>query len=178
MAKQLITMTNGGLQGWVDELEQVADKLPSMMLTSLKSRQEVMEKEVLNQWIAIGGSPTDIVGSSIGQSSEYSKLDKNDVVGTVGVYHIDSVYNAIRGGRNIDGSINEINAPQIAYWVELGSSRLKEGGKKQKGKEYPADWLLHREPRPFISTAGYSSWNESDKAFNKKFNEEYERLIK
>lgn len=172
MAKQLITMTNGGLQGWVDELEQVAEKLPSMMLTSLKARQEVMEKEVLNQWVAIGGSPTGFIASSIGQSTEYSKLDKNDVVGTVGVYDMDRVKNAF--GR----TDKDLNAPQIAYWVELGTSRLKYGGRKSRGKNYPEDMLTVTQPRPFISTAGYRSWNESDKAFNKKFNEEYERLIK
>ena len=172
MARQLITMTNGGLQGWVDELNQAADKMPEMMLESLKARQSVMEGEVLKQWIAIGGNPSGLIAASIGQSANYSKDNPVDVMGTVGVYNLDRVNNAF--GR----TDKDLNAAQIAYWVELGTSRLKYGGRKQSGKNYPEDMLTVTQPRPFISSAAYSSWSESDKAFNKKFNEEYERLVK
>lgn len=172
MARQLITVTNGGLQGWIDELENAAEKMPEMMLSALKARQEVIEEAVKQSWVKEGGTSGGFVYSSIGQSANYSKINKTDIVGTVGVYNLDSVRAAF--GR----TDKDLNAAQIAYWVEYGTSRLKFGGRKPSGKNIPEDMLVVTKPRAFISSAAYNSWNEADKAFNSKFNEEYKRLIK
>ena len=168
----MITATNGGMQAWIDELEIAADNLPQMMLPSLVARQKVIEEAIKQSWVNEGGTPGGFVYSSVGQSANFSLKDKNDVIGTIGVYNIDSIKSQF--GR----TDRDINAAQIAYWVELGTSRLKSGGRKPSGKNIPEDMLVVVAPRSFISTAVNNSWSSAEKAFNKKFNEEYERLVK
>ncbi|CAH9015227.1 neck protein [Vibrio phage 489E54-1] len=172
MARQLITMSDGGFDAWIDEIDTAADMMPQIMLTSLEARQEVIESAIRTEWMALGGTGGGFVASSIGQSAKYSKENPLDVVGTVGVYDMDSVRAAF--GK----TEKDLNAAQIAYWTEFGTSRLKMGGRKQKGVEYSDEMLITVHPKPFISRAVYNSYGEAEKAFRNMFNQEYERLVK
>lgn len=172
MARQMITMTDGGFDAWIDELDTAAELIPQIMLTALQARQDVIEEAIRQTWVSMGGQSGGFIYESVGQSSAFSKLNSKDVVGTIGVYDIDSVKLAF--GRNE----KDLNAAQLAYWVEYGTSRLRFGGRKKKGVEYPDELLVTTQPKPFITTAVYSSWETAETAFRSKFNEEYERLIK
>ena len=172
MAREQITMTDGGFGAWIDELETAAEKMPEVMLLALQERQEVIEDAIRSEWVSLGGSFDGFVYSSVGQSSAYSKENSKDVVGTVGVYDVNSVKQSF-GKTNKD-----LNAAQIAYWTEHGTSRLRFGGRKDRDVEYPDEMLVTTQPKPFIMNAVYKSWDNAEKAFRNKFNEEYQRLVK
>lgn len=173
MARTMITMTDGGFGAWIDELNMASEKIPEIMLEALKARQAVIEDAVRQQWVSmVGGESGGFVYSSVGQSATYSKENPKDVVGTVGVYDIDSVKLAF------DKTSKDLNAAQLAYWTENGTSRLKMGGRKKKGVQYPDEMLVTVAPKPFITTAVYSSWKDAESAFVTTFNQEYERLVK
>lgn len=172
MARQMITLTDGGFDAWIDELDTAAEEIPEIMLEALKARQSVIEGAIQNQWVAMGGSANGFIYSSVGQSATFSKQNPSDVIGTVGVYDIDSVKMAF--GK----TEKDLNAAQIAYWVENGTSRLKAGGRKKKGVEYPDEMLITVSAKPFISQGVYNSWDNAEQAFREKFNEEYERRVK
>ena len=112
----------------------------------------------------VGGTPGGYVFSSVGQSVAMSKSDPYTVVGTVGVYKIDSV--SVQFGK----TEKDLNAAQIAYWVEFGTSRLRNGGRKKKGVNYDDSQLINVAGVPFISNAFYSSLNEQQDAFKVEFN--------
>lgn len=172
MARQMITLTDGGFDAWIDELNTAVEEMPEIMLAALKARQTVIEKAIQNQWVSMGGSPGGFVHSSIGQSATFSKQNPVDVVGTVGVYDIDSV--KLSFGK----TDKDLNAAQISYWVEHGTTRIKAGGRKVKGVEYPDEMLITVSPKPFISQGVYTSWSDAEQAFREKFNEEYTRRVK
>ena len=112
----------------------------------------------------VGGQPGGYVFSSVGQSVAMSKSEPYTVVGTVGVYKIDSV--SVQFGK----TEKDLNAAQIAYWVEFGTSRLRNGGRKKKGVNYDDSQLINVAGVPFISNAFYSSLNEQQDAFKVEFN--------
>ena len=172
MAKNMITMTDGGFQSWIDEIETAAEVMPEIMLTALQARQAVIEDAIRDQYASMGGERGGFVYESVGQSSAYSKQNPKDVVGTIGVYDIESVKSAF--GK----TEKDLNAAQLAYWIENGTSRLRSGGRKKKGVEYPDEMLVTTQPRPFITTAVYKSWDAAEKAFRDSFNQQYERLVK
>lgn len=82
----------------------------------------------------------------------------------MGVYKLDAV-DAAYGKTSKD-----LNAAQIAYWVEYGTSRLKTGGRKVKGVDYEDEDLITVAARPFISNAYYTSINDQNSAFKATFN--------
>lgn len=112
----------------------------------------------------VGGSVSGYVYNSVGQSTAISKLNPADVVGTVGVYNLDKVNVAFGITKK------ELNAAQIAYWVEFGTSRLRSGNRKTKGLEYSDEDLVSISAVPFISNAFYSSLDEQQDAFKITFN--------
>ena len=182
MVKQVITMTDGGFDAWIEELDRAAEEIPQIMLESLKARQKVIEEAIKAEWVGMGGSPGGFVYSSVGQSAMFSKINPMDVVGTTGVYDINSVKMSFGRDKPIKRKNGKyytpLNAAQLAYWTEYGASRLRYGGRKIKGLEYPDDMLVTTQPRPFISQAAYKSWDNAEKAFRERFNEEYQRLVK
>lgn len=172
MARSMIIISGGGFQDWIDEIDKAADEMPEIMLGALKARQQVIEDAVREQYVSLGGSQGGFIYQSVGQSSAYSKQNPVDVVGTVGVYDMDSVKVAF--GK----TEKDLNAAQLAYWIENGTSRLRMGGRKKKGVEYPDEMLITIQPKPFITTAVYSSWDQAEKAFNETFNRLYEQKVK
>lgn len=165
MAKGLFSLTSTGLKEFIKEMEALADAIPEMSLKALAEQEKVVQARIKTNWVSmVGGTPGGYVFSSVGQSVAMSKSDPYTVVGTVGVYKIDSV--SVQFGK----TEKDLNAAQIAYWVEFGTSRLRNGGRKKKGVKYDDEQLINVAGVPFISNAFYSSLNEQQDAFKVEFN--------
>lgn len=171
MAKGLITLKSTGLKEFIAELNGLAEHFPEISRKSLQAQQRVVESKIQANWVSmVGGSPGGYVYNSVGQSTAFSKLNNADVVGTVGVYKIDSV------GSSFGITDKDLNAAQIAYWVEFGTSRLRSGNRKVKGLEYSDEDVIQIASKPFISNAFYSSLDEQQKAFKLEFNTLAEKI--
>ena len=165
MAKGLFSVTSTGLKEFIKEMEALADAIPEISLKALAEQEKVVQEKIKTNWVSmVGGTPGGYVFSSVGQSVAMSKSDPYTVVGTVGVYKIDSV--SVQFGK----TEKDLNAAQIAYWVEFGTSRLRNGGRKKKGVNYDDSQLINVAGVPFISNAFYSSLNEQQEAFKVEFN--------
>ena len=165
MAKGLFSVTSTGLKEFIKEMEALADVIPEISLKALAEQEKVVQERIKTNWVSmVGGTPGGYVFSSVGQSVAMSKSDPYTVVGTVGVYKIDSV--SVQFGK----TEKDLNAAQIAYWVEFGTSRLRNGGRKKKGVNYDESQLINVAGVPFISNAFYSSLNEQQDAFKVEFN--------
>ena len=165
MAKGLFSLTSTGLKEFIEEMEALADAIPEISLKALVEQEKVVQERIKTNWVSmVGGTPGGYVFSSVGQSVAMSKSDPYTVVGTVGVYKIDSV--SVQFGK----TEKDLNAAQIAYWVEFGTSRLRNGGRKKKGVNYDDSQLINVAGVPFISNAFYSSLNEQQDAFKVEFN--------
>lgn len=165
MAKGLFSLTSTGLKEFIKEMEALADAIPEISLKALAEQEKVVQARIKTNWVSmVGGTPGGYVFSSVGQSVAMSKSDPYTVVGTVGVYKIDSV--SVQFGK----TEKDLNAAQIAYWVEFGTSRLRNGGRKKKGVNYDDSQLINVAGVPFISNAFYSSLNEQQEAFKIEFN--------
>ncbi len=165
MAKGLFSVTSTGLKEFIKEMEALADAIPEISLKALAEQEKVVQEKIKTNWVSmVGGTPGGYVFSSVGQSVAMSKSDPYTVVGTVGVYKIDSV--SVQFGK----TEKDLNAAQIAYWVEFGTSRLRNGGRKKKGVNYDDSQLINVAGVPFISNAFYSSLNEQQDAFKVEFN--------
>ena len=165
MARGLFSLTSTGLKEFIKEMEALADAIPEISLKALAEQEKVVQARIKTNWVSmVGGTPGGYVFSSVGQSVAMSKSDPYTVVGTVGVYKIDSV--SVQFGK----TEKDLNAAQIAYWVEFGTSRLRNGGRKKKGVNYDDSQLINVAGVPFISNAFYSSLNEQQDAFKVEFN--------
>ena len=165
MAKGLFSVTSTGLKEFIKEMEALADAIPEISLKALAEQEKVVQERIKTNWVSmVGGTPGGYVFSSVGQSVAMSKSDPYTVVGTVGVYKIDSV--SVQFGK----TEKDLNAAQIAYWVEFGTSRLRNGGRKKKGVNYDESQPINVAGVPFISNAFYSSLNEQQDAFKVEFN--------
>ena len=165
MAKGLFSVTSTGLKEFIKEMEALADAIPEISMKALAEQEKVVQAKIKTNWVSmVGGTPGGYVFSSVGQSVAMSKSDPYTVLGTVGVYKIDSV--SVQFGK----TEKDLNAAQIAYWVEFGTSRLRNGGRKKKGVNYDDEQLINVAGVPFISNAFYSSLNEQQDAFKIEFN--------
>jgi len=166
MARGFISITDTGLKDIVQYLEKLGDEYDKILLQSMSAMQDPVIERIRLNWVSmVGGKSGGYVFDSVGKSSAYSKTDEHTVVGTVGVYNIDSV-NARHGKTNKD-----LNAAQIAYWVEFGTSRLASGLRKDKRVTYSDDELITTAAKPFISNAFYATYTEQMSAFKEKFNQ-------
>ena len=165
MPRGLITIESSGLKELIKDLNGLVEQIPEVSKKSLQSQLQVVEDKIQTNWVSmVGGSISGYVYNSVGQSTAFSKNNDTDVVGTVGVYNIDKV-KATFGITDKD-----LNAAQIAYWVEFGTSRLRSGNRKVKGLEYKDEDLISISAVPFISNAFYSSLDEQQTAFKVTFN--------
>jgi hypothetical protein len=165
MARGFIEITNTGLTEIADYLDKLADKYDPIVQESVQAMQQEVVDRIKQNWTSmIGGKAGGYVYDSIGMSTAMSKTDAHVIVGTMGVYHMDSVAGA--HGK----TPKDLNAAQIAYWIEYGTSRLKGGGRKKKGAEYTDEQLISVAAKPFIGNAFYSSIEDQNRAFKAKFN--------
>lgn len=181
MARGLIRVESTGLKEIVAELEALDDHYDEILLESLKAMQDVVEDATRKNWITLaGGKSGDYVYDSIGQSYTYSQTTEHSVVGTVGVYQMDAVdakhdksTKTKREVTKADGTTyykKDLNAAQIGYWVEFGTSRLRSGERKTKGVEYNEEDLIVKLPKHFLSNAAYQTREAQNKAFIETFN--------
>lgn len=165
MARGLFTIESSGLKDIIKHLKELGDNYDRILKESLIAQQNVVIDKIRINWVSmVGGSQGGYVFDSIGQSSAFSSIDEHTVVGTVGVYNIDSV----SGKHGITNK--QLNAAQIAYWVEFGTSRTKRGERKIKGMEYSDEDLVKVAAKPFISNAFYTSLDDQQSAFRERFN--------
>lgn len=165
MPRGFVSVKNTGLTEIADYLDQLEDQFDEIATKSVQSMQDVVVERVKVNWVTmIGGETSGYVYDSIGKSTALSKTDPHVVLGTMGVYKLDAV-DAAHGKTSKD-----LNAAQIAYWVEYGTSRLRNGGRKKKGVDYQDEDLISVAARPFISNAYYTSINEQNDAFKITFN--------
>lgn len=165
MARGFVNVKNTGLTEIADYLDKLGERFDEINKQAVMSMQDVVVERIKVNWTTmIGGETSGYVYDSIGKSTAPSKTDEHVILGTMGVYKLDSV-DAAHGKTDKD-----LNAAQIAYWVEYGTSRLKSGGRKVKGVDYSDEDLISVTARPFISNAYYTSINEQNDAFKITFN--------
>ncbi len=177
MPRGFVSVKNTGLTEIASYLEKLADQFDPIIRESVNAMQEPVLERIRQNWVSmVGGQAGGYVYDSIGKSNAFSKSDPHTVVGTMGVYHMDAV--AAAHGKiftttmDAEGKVRnaDLNAAQIAYWVEYGTSRLKSGGRKQKGQEYSDEELIQIAAKPFLANAFYGSIDEQNEQFKIKFN--------
>lgn len=178
MARDQINIEISGRDEILRDLETIGREMPAWVKECLIAQQKVVENSIRDNWVSVaGGRSGDYVYDSVGSSATYGS-NGIDVIGTVGVYNLDAVGRA--HGRNItDGSMKyrPLNAAQISYWVEFGTSRLRSGQRKKKGREYSEDELITISPKPFLSQAFYGTINEQNDAFIATWNSIMDRMF-
>lgn len=172
MSKMRIVVTSNTIADILKDIDELERRTPAMIMAAAREMEKVVKKTIENNWVANGGKVGDYVYSSIGYSThamaggvEVMDVSKSDsIVGTIGVYKLDSVH--LKFGR----TDHDITAPQIAYWVEFGTSRLRSGARKSraKGVKYKPEELITIQPKPFINNAQHDSMNEQVAAFTAK----------
>jgi len=177
MPRGLVSVTNSGLKDIAKYLDKLADKYDEAIKDSVSVMQDVVVERIKTNWVTqIGGRSGGYVYDSIGKSNAMSKTDAHVVVGTMGVYHMDSVASAhgkvFTTTVDADGKVRkaDMNAPQIAYWIEYGTSRLGGHVRKKKGETYKDEDLIPISAKPFLGNAFYASIDQQNEAFKIKFN--------
>lgn len=172
MARGIISITNSGLSDIADYIDKLADNYNEILYESFQSMQDVIVENIkFNVATTFSGETGAYIFDSVGKSTEYSRTTEFSIVGTVGVYQLDSV-DAV-----FDKYKNDLNAAQIAYWTEYGTTGLKSGARKKSGATYSDDELRQNSaPKPFIGNAFYKTINEQNAAFKVTFNKLVDKI--
>lgn len=163
----LVSLESSGLKEFIAEMEGFVEAFPECSRIALDAQEKFVVEKIKQNWVSMVPNATagDFVYSCIGHSTELSVQNSYSVVGTVGVYKLDKV-DAQFGKKKSD-----LNAAQLAYWVEFGTSRLKVGGRKKKGQTYTDEMLVTNKPVPFMSNAFYSTIEQQEEVFKTAFNQ-------
>lgn len=168
----LVSLESSGLKEFIAEMEGFVEAFPECSRIALDAQEKFVVEKIKQNWVSMVPNATagDFVYSCIGHSTELSVQNSYSVVGTVGVYKLDKV-DAQFGKKKSD-----LNAAQLAYWVEFGTSRLKVGGRKKKGQTYTDEMLVTNKPVPFMSNAFYSTIEQQEEVFKTAFNQAMQRF--
>lgn len=169
MPKLAITAESSGLTELIDDLDRLITQYPEVTEKAFEAQQQVIEDAVRLEWVKVGGEYGGRIYESVGHST---KKGEGVTFGTVGVYKIDSI--EAQFGR----TDKDLNAAQIAYWVENGTSRLRLGGRKKKGREYLDEELITIAAKPFISRAYFNTIDEQEQAFANEWNLQIDKVMK
>ena len=163
----LVSLESSGLKEFIAEMEGFVEAFPECSRIALDAQEKFVVEKIKQNWVSMvpNAATGDFVYSCIGHSTELSVKNSYSVVGTVGVYKLDKV-DAQFGKKKSD-----LNAAQLAYWVEFGTSRLKVGGRKKKGQTYTDEMLVTNKPVPFMSNAFYSTIEQQEEVFKTAFNQ-------
>ena len=163
----LVSLESSGLKEFIAEMEGFVEAFPECSRIALDAQEKFVVEKIKQNWVSMVPNATagDFVYSCIGHSTELSVQNSYSVVGTVGVYKLDKI-DAQFGKKKSD-----LNAAQLAYWVEFGTSRLKVGGRKKKGQTYTDEMLVTNKPVPFMSNAFYSTIEQQEEVFKTAFNQ-------
>ena len=169
MAKGLVTAELTGFK----ELIQALKDMPEVSKQAIEAGSKAMmvqgEKDLRNSYYSVGGKRGDTIDKSIGHygtDSPSGVLQGTDYWVSVGVFHK-------------EGDTKEITAPQIAYWIENGTSRLRSGVRKPNNfveSAFSPEQLVTTSPKPFISNAFILGWDAQFAAFSVAFNNKVEEL--
>lgn len=140
MARVKLKAEVNWLQDMADDFGRMADDFPMFIEEATKAQLEVVEIAAKRNWNSMVPNSNDsgLVVDSIGQNVTRGR-NGSDVVGSVGVFKIDSVFS------NHGRERGDINAPQLAWWTEFGT--------------YGSAGV------PFLSNAFYSTINEQEGVF-------------
>ena len=168
----LVSLESSGLKEFIAEMEGFVEAFPECSRIALDAQEKFVVDKIKQNWASMvpNAATGDFVYSCIGHSTELSVQNSYSVVGTVGVYKLDKV-DAQFGKKKSD-----LNAAQLAYWVEFGTSRLKVGGRKKKGQTYTDEMLVTNKPVPFMSNAFYSTIDQQEEVFKTAFNQAMQRF--
>ena len=168
----LVSLESSGLKEFIAEMEGFVEAFPECSRIALDAQEKFVVEKIKQNWVSMVPNATagDFVYSCIGHSTELSVQNSYSVVGTVGVYKLDKI-DAQFGKKKSD-----LNAAQLAYWVEFGTSRLKVGGRKKKGQTYTDEMLVTNKPVPFMSNAFYSTIDQQEEVFKTAFNQAMQRF--
>lgn len=168
----LVSLESSGLKEFIAEMEGFVEAFPECSRIALDAQEKFVVEKIKQNWASMvpNAATGDFVYSCIGHSTELSVQNSYSVVGTVGVYKLDKV-DAQFGKKKSD-----LNAAQLAYWVEFGTSRLKVGGRKKKGQTYTDEMLVTNKPVPFMSNAFYSTIEQQEEVFKTAFNQAMQRF--
>lgn len=166
MAKALIKVESD-FKDLVADFESLVADFPELTKEAANAQMEVIEHAIKTNWTSMvpWANAGDYVYDSIGYNTEYGD-NSIDVVGSVGVFHIDSV----RASHGYDQPIvlanglgkKRPNAPQLAYWVEFGY----------------IDWNKRHVPGvPFMGNAFYGTVSQQDNAFANTFFKRMNRTV-
>lgn len=168
MARNVFTTTIQNQTEILGDLDALIRDFPDISKRALSAQQAVVEEAIKHNWVSMGGGKAgDYVYDSVGKNTTFG-ANGSDVVGMTGVFNIDSV--RIAHGKEVqEGKRKPLNAAQIAYWVNFGTSRLRIGGRKRKSAEYNEEDLIRVTAKPFISNAFYQTLPQQQQAFINEF---------
>lgn len=179
MAKDEITLKITGREDIFADLRALENDIDEVVGRAFEAQEQVFMEGIKANWVSLaGGSVGDFVYDSISMTVN-SGANGSSHFGKVGVFNMDSVASShSKLEPNPRTGKKPMNAAQIAYWTEFGTSRLRSGIRKKKGTTYSEEDLISVAPKPFVSTAFYSTLTEQENAFVKIFNENLNRITK
>ena len=168
----LVSLESSGLKEFIAEMEGFVEAFPECSRIALDAQEKFVVDKIKQNWASMvpNAATGDFVYSCIGHSTELSVQNSYSVVGTVGVYKLDKI------DAQFGKTKHDLNAAQLAYWVEFGTSRLKAGGRKKKSQTYTDEMLVTNKPVPFMSNAFYSTIDQQEEVFKNAFNQAMQRF--
>ena len=180
MARGLVSGELSGLTELLRTLQNMPEIAKEAIEAGSNAAMQEGVKDLQNKYLSVGGQATDYIYKSIGSygtSEPTGKQEGTDYWFSVGVFHLEDVYNEQNEKKQATQKSqikrNVPTAPQLAYWIENGTSRLKSGARKPKNAPdaafNPSD-LITAAPQPFISEAFVTGWDGQFSAFSVAFN--------
>ena len=190
MAKGIMTASLSGLTELINSVKAIPKVVDKAIEAGATAMMEQGKKNLQQSYVSAGGTVGDYVYRSIdyyGTDKPTGVLPDTSYWTSVGVFKIDSIYNAYNAEKkaNQKGEIKKeaMTAAQIAYWMENGVSRLYLDGRlTKKGKKFDPNAvsdpmkLISVQPKPFISNAFTTGWNSQYNAFSVAFNNKIQEL--
>ena len=140
------------LEKLISDMERLTGDIQEINNEAIKASAKVFERGIKASYT---GNSAYIKASIMSYTKTSDKADLSSW-GRVGVFHVDKIASSF--GR----TDKNLNAAQIAYWMEYGTRTLKGGGKKIKNMVYDSDQLILKQ-NSFISRAYYSTVQEQVK---------------
>lgn len=182
MAKGLITAELTGLDEFIASIKAIPVVVDKAIEAGGIAMMKQSEKDVRKAYYAVGGKQGDYIDRSIshyGTATPSGKLDGLSYWTSVGVFKLDAVYSSYQNSKGYTKGQKAMTAPQIAYWIENGTSRLRSGARKPKdfvAEAFSPEDIISTVPRPFVSTAFTSGWNRQLESFKVAFNNKVAEL--
>ena len=185
MAKGLITASMTGLDELIASIEAMPEVVDKAIEAGAIALMQQGKNDLRVSYLAVGGKTGDYIDKSIGSYGTNSPSKGKDLSYwlSVGVFRDETIYSAYNSIYQSEQSSSikkeAMGAPQIAHWIENGTSRIRSGGRKPKNfneNNFDPKNLIKIQPKPFISNAYMTGWNAQLEAFTVAFNNTIEEL--